>query len=196
MRSLTTSITTNPAQQGTTGPGTWWYVRQDGGTRYSTNVTNGQCDGKADAAYSSSGVNQHCAYNDVRYLWSDNSGAAMAWVIAGGDTAIIRGCTALSSQVNADNPHCRLGYDNPNNGWSPNQWCGGGVPNSNCYNPPIPAGTAGQHTRILGACAVTNSCNPSGVTNPKLYESNLTQLYGGFGLEYTLNLQVARSLWT
>src|SRR5205823_14636110 len=33
-----------------TGPGTFWYIRPDGGTRYSNNVTTGQCDGKADVA--------------------------------------------------------------------------------------------------------------------------------------------------
>jgi hypothetical protein len=46
-----------------------WYVRADGGSRYSAGVTTGQCDGKADVAYSGSGTNQHCAFNDFRYLW-------------------------------------------------------------------------------------------------------------------------------
>jgi hypothetical protein len=39
-----------------------WYARRDGGTRYSINVTSGQCDGKTDAPYSGKGVNQLCAY--------------------------------------------------------------------------------------------------------------------------------------
>jgi hypothetical protein len=76
------------ATQTITGPGTTWYIRTDGGTRYSANVTTGQCDGKADSAYPGTGTNQHCAFNDFRYLWDDNSGAvgSGAWVIAGGDT--------------------------------------------------------------------------------------------------------------
>jgi hypothetical protein len=189
-KSVTTSIAIAAAQA--SSGGTTWFVRPDGGTRYSANVANGQCNGRYDAPYPGSGVNQNCAFNDVRYLWSDNSSAPTAWVIAGGDTVIIRGCTALGSQTSADNPHCRLGYDNPNNGWAPNAWCGLGIPNSSCFNPPIPAGTSGQHTRILGACAVTSSCNPAGVTNPMLYASNLTQLYGGFGLFYTLDLRGAK----
>ncbi len=68
----TISLTVSGAQQ-PTGPGTTWYVRPDGGTRYSSNVTAGQCDGMADAPYSGSGVNQHCAFNDVRMLYTDGS---------------------------------------------------------------------------------------------------------------------------
>jgi hypothetical protein len=37
-----------------------WYVRPEGGTRYSSKVTSGQCDGRTDAPYSGKGVNQHC----------------------------------------------------------------------------------------------------------------------------------------
>jgi hypothetical protein len=170
------------------GPGTTWYVRPDGGTRYSSNVTTGQCDGQADVAYSGSGTNQHCAFNDFRYLWDDNSGAVGqgAWVIAGGDTVIIRGCTALSAQQNPANPACRLGWDNGTSGNPPNAWCYG-IGNNNCFNPPIPAGTSSQHTRILGQNYA--ACNTSGATNPKLYESNLAQLFGGFGQTWTFNLE-------
>jgi hypothetical protein len=66
--------------------GKTWYVRPGGGTRYSSKVTSGQCDGRADAPYSGKGANQHCAYNDFRYLWDDDSGGVGqgAWVIAGG----------------------------------------------------------------------------------------------------------------
>ncbi len=72
-------------------PGTTWYVRPDGGTRYSANVPTGQCDGKADVAYAGSGTNQHCAFSDYRFLYDDQSYQNSAWVIAGGDTVIIRG---------------------------------------------------------------------------------------------------------
>src|SRR5271163_616269 len=77
--------------------GTTWYVRPDGGTRFTTNAKDGQCDGKADAAYPHSGVNKHCAFKDVRMLWQDGSYSdgktfpSWGWVIAGGDTVIIRG---------------------------------------------------------------------------------------------------------
>src|ERR1035437_5891769 len=72
--------------------GTTWYVRSDGGTRFSTNVAQGQCDGKANARYPGSGVNQHCAFKDIRYLWADGSytgGTAFpgwGWVGSGGET--------------------------------------------------------------------------------------------------------------
>ncbi|MEO6983625.1 MAG: Ig domain-containing protein, partial [Edaphobacter sp.] len=49
-----------------TGPGTTWYIRSDGGTRYSANRPDGQCDGQGDTAYGGTGTNQHCAFNDFR----------------------------------------------------------------------------------------------------------------------------------
>ena len=62
---------------------TTWYVRADGGTRYSANASNGQCDGQADAAYPGQGVNQHCAFNDYRFLWDDqHTYGVTKWVIA------------------------------------------------------------------------------------------------------------------
>jgi Putative Ig domain len=171
------------------GPGKTWFVRPDGGTRYSAGVPTGQCNGTSDAAYQGTGVDQNCAFNDVRYLWSDNSGAQNAWVIAGGDTVVIRGCAALASQTNASNPDCRLGYDNATNGNAPNFWCGYGNGNDTCFNPPIPAGTAAQPTRILGGCAYgTYSCTP--INNKYPYgPTNETQLFGGFGLTWAFNLE-------
>jgi len=169
--------------------GTTWFVRPGGGTRYSTSVTAGQCNGQADADYPGTGTDQPCAYNDIRYLWSDNSGSNPAWVIAGGDTVVIRGCHALAGQTNPSNPNCRLGYDNALNGNPPNQWCGSGNGNTGCFNPPIPAGTSGAHTKILGGCAYgTYTCTP--INNNYPYgATNETQLFGGFGLVFTFNLQ-------
>lgn len=164
-----------------------WYVRQDGGTRYSAKTRRGQCNGKYDAPYPGSGVNQDCAFNDFRYLWDDDSGGVGqgAWVITGGDTVVVRGCSALRGQVNASNPACRIGWDGPTGPTSDN-WCYG-VGSYTCYNPPIPAGTASHPTRILGACAYgAYSCNPVD-TYP--YTSNLTQLFCGFSLTYCFNLQ-------
>ena len=106
-----------------------WFVRADGGTRYSSNVPTGQCNGQYDAPYPGSGVNQNCAYNDFRYLYDDDSGHSFntnnasgnymgTWVINGGDTVVIRGCTALPTQVNPSNPACRIGWDAPTQGGS------------------------------------------------------------------------------
>jgi hypothetical protein len=164
-----------------------WYIRRDGGTRYSANVPSGQCDGKLDSPYSGKGVNQHCAFKDFRYMWDDDSGrvGSGAWVMAGGDTVIIRGCAAAANQAHPSSPDCRLGWDGPT-GASSNNWCYG-VGSYTCYNPPIPAGTAAQHTRILGQNYA--ACNANGATNPKTYASNLTQLFGGFSLTWTFSLQ-------
>ena len=166
-----------------------WFVRPDGGTYYDANVTTGQCNGLADVAYPGTGTDQNCAVNDVRYLWADNSGNPNVWIIGGGDTVVIRGCTALSSQDNPDNPNCRLGWDNGSSGNPPNSWCGYGNPNSMCFNPPVPSGSAAQPTKILGQCAYgTYTCTP--INNDYPYgTTNETQIFGGFGLAWTFNLQ-------
>jgi hypothetical protein len=158
---------------------TTWYVRADGGTRYSSNVTTGQCDGKADTAYPGSGTNRHCAFNDVRYLWMTGEYKNSAWVISGGDTVAIRGCAASRYQQNPDAPHCRIGWDKATGNDAQNFWCAGVDAYWGCSMPPPPSGTASQHTRILGACAYgTYSCNP--VTSYPYTSNNLTQLFGGF----------------
>ncbi len=165
-----------------------WFVRRDGGTRYSSKVTTGQCDGKADAAYPGSGTNRHCAFNDFRYMWDDDSGqvGAGAWVIAGGDTVVVRGCKALPTQINPANPTCRIGWDINTGGGPTNRWCWG-VGNITCYNPPIPAGTAANHTKILGGCAY-ESYNCTAVNTYPLASNNLTQLFGGMGLLWIFNM--------
>ena len=167
-----------------------WYVRPDGGTRYSGGVPTGQCDGTTDGAYPGNGVNRHCAYNDFRFLWDDKSGKVGlgAWVIAGGDVVLVRGCKAGAAQANASNPDCRIGWDSPY-GTGENLWCYA-VGSYTCTNPTIPAGTAAQHTRILGQNFA--NCNSGGGTDPSKYASNLTQLFGGFSLTQTLNLQNTR----
>jgi Putative Ig domain len=177
-KSASASITVAAAAP--TGPGTTWYIRSDGGTRYSANQTAGQCDGKSDTAYSGSGTNQHCAFKDPRYLWDDQSYGNNAWVIAGGDTVIIRGGPwriGFDAQPGScSGAGCGAGYT----------WCFGGGGNFGCYNPPIPAGTATQHTRILGENYA--ACSSGGVTN----RSQLTQIFGGFGVTEALNLTGAK----
>jgi hypothetical protein len=165
--SLVVAAATTP-----TGPGNTWYIRPDGGSRYSANQPQGQCDGKADIAYSGTGTNQHCAFNDYRYLWDDRSYGNDAWVIAGGDTVIIRGGP------------WRVGF---NQGQSPNDvWCSGGNGNNACINPTIPAGTPTQHTRILGENYA--SCS----TGNAMSKSSLTQIFGGYGVWMALNLDGAQ----
>src|SRR3979490_2331376 len=80
------STRTRPPWQGIA-----WYVRPDGGSRYSAGHTSGQCDGKADTAYGGTGTNQHCSFGDVRWLYDAQDGNPRSWVIAGGETVIIRG---------------------------------------------------------------------------------------------------------
>lgn len=168
-----------------------WFVRADGGVRYdATYVPSGQCDGKSDSAYPGSGVNQHCAFNDVRYFWSTNTNPPSGqgtWIIAGGDTIVIRGCAALGSQANPDNPHCRMGFDSTTTGNPPNAWCYGVGPYQ-CYNPPIPAGTSLKHTQILGGCAYgTYTCTP--INNNYPYgTTNETQIFGGMAMDAVFNM--------
>lgn len=171
--SAATSISVAAATPHTAGPGTTWYIRPDGGTRYSANQPTGQCDGQADVAYAGSGTNQHCAFKDYRYLWDDQSYGNYAWVISGGDTVIIRGGP------------WRVGYDqgvNPSDAWCK----GNSQAPYGCYNPVIPAGTASQHTRILGENYA--SCGTSTSTN----RGSLTQIFGGYGVVSALNLDGAQ----
>ena len=67
---------------------TTFYVRPDGGTRYTVNASDGQCDGKADASYASTGGtgrNQHCAFSDWRLMYDDlHSYGQLNWAMAGG----------------------------------------------------------------------------------------------------------------
>ncbi len=155
---------TSPSNPGSTT----WYVRTDGGTRYSSGQPTGQCDGKADAPYSGTGYNQHCAFKDVRYLWTDGSYTtgttgvfpAWGWIGASGDTYILRGSIA-------DGVSYRIGQNGPNSsdffGLAGNPYAAG-------MPAPI-SGTASAHTRILGGNY--GSCTA---------QSARTQLHGGYGV--------------
>ncbi len=163
------------------GPGTTWYVRPDGGTRYSINVQNGQCDGQGDAPYPGSGVNQHCAFNDVRYMWQDGSqayGAGMpgwGWVISGGDTVIIRG--SIGSGVSY-----RIGWNNNSSSFdaATNQYWGLQGDPYDSGIPVPPSGTVGQHTRILGENYA--ACHTAAAK---------TQLHGGYGVVSVIDMSGA-----
>ena len=156
-----------------------WYVRVDGGTRYSANVPAGQCDGLADTAYPGSGVNQHCAFKDVRYLWADGIytyGKAFpgwGWVGAGGDTYIIRG--SIGSGVT-----WRVGWNNISS-YCDKAGCWGITGYSiGSGAPPPPSGTAAHHTRVLGENYA--SCRSAAAK---------TQLHGGWSAYAVLNLSGA-----
>jgi len=146
-----------------TSYGTTWYVRPDGGTRHSGNVRKGQCDGQADAPYPGKGSNQHCAFNDYRYLYSDGTYNNKAWVISGGDTVIVHGGPWRVGQ-NGPNPRDSFGND-PGDPY-------------NAFNPAIPSGTPSQHTRILGENYAQCTLK--------------TQLFGGYAVAAVLNLKGAQ----
>lgn len=143
---------------------TTYYVRNDGGTRYSANQPTNRCNGQTDAADTGSGTNQPCAFGDVRYLWSDGT-AAGNWALTGGDTAIIRGGPWRVGAIN-------------NSGAAFNGYTNNGQGNFNEYAPPIPNGTSPAHTKILGE----NFANCSAKT----------QLFGGFGVLIVLDLRGAQ----
>jgi hypothetical protein len=183
-QSAKTSIVVAAAEAGA-GTGHTWYVRPDGGTRYSSNVTAGQCDGTADVSYASTGgtgANQHCAFNDVRFFWSDGSyttGSTLpgwGWIGSGGDTYIIRGSigTGVSYRVGA----------NSSTSYCDAAGCWGLTGNAAASGAPAPpSGTPSQHTRILGENYA--SCRSA---------SAKTQLHGGWSVGDVLDLSGASNV--
>jgi hypothetical protein len=180
-KSSATSISI-AAASAAAGTGHTWYVRPDGGTRFSSNVATGQCDGTADASYASTGgtgTNQHCAFNDVRLLWSDASYTdgttfpGWGWIGSGGDTYIIRGSIGTGASY-------RVGWNSAST-YCDSTGCWGITGNGPASGAPVPpSGTAGQHTRILGENYA--SCHSA---------SAKTQLHGGWGVGGVLNMSGA-----
>jgi hypothetical protein len=154
---------------------TWYVDAVNGGTRYSTYNTSGQCNGQSPNAYVS-GVNQACPYNDFRYLY-DDSDAHYTWVISGGDTVIV------TQNYQSGQAGWRTGPNGPNASdmSSPGQFCyGSGAPV--CWNlNPIPAGTAGHPTQILGSNYASCTSN-----------SAKSQIFGGYGNYWVLDLSGAQ----
>ena len=155
--------------------GETWYIRPDGGTRYSEKKPTGQCDGKADAPYRGRGANQRCAFRDYRYLWDDQSYGSDRWVISGGDTVIIRGGP------------WRVGFDASTGKDAGYTWCFGGQGPQACSNPTIPAGS--PRASIRASSAKTTRVAQSGNNTDR---SRLTQIFGGFGVWNALNLAGAQ----
>lgn len=146
-----------------------WYVHQLGGTGFSAALPTGQCDGLADVDYPGSGTNQHCAFNDVRFLWQDGVNLVNNWKLKGQDTAIIRG--SVTNGVSY-----RIGPGQLGNN------CSGGlcwgltnIGNSGMPNPPD--GITGHKTHILGGNF--GSCHSDG---------DRTQLSGGDSIGSVISL--------
>lgn len=129
-----------------------WFIRADGGDRK-------ECTGQSDAAYRGKGSKQPCAFKNPYYLFTTGEYNNKSWVVEGGDTIIVRG-----------GPY-RMGYKGPDN---KDFW--GSCPGDpyGCIMPPIPSGTPGHPTRLLGENY--QSCNKK------------TQLFGGYALGAIINL--------
>jgi hypothetical protein len=138
-----------------------WYVSSIGGPR-------SICDGKANAAPVGTLPGQHCAFNDIRSLWTDGSYTtnasagfpAWGWVGTGGDRYHIQA------------GQWRVGQSGPNSG----DYLGLAGDPFGAGAPPPPSGTAAIHTQILGENFA--ACN----------QGNMTQVFGGFGVFDVFNL--------
>ena len=79
------ALTSAPAGGGVAAGGDrTWFVRPDGGDRK-------QCTGLADAAYKGHGSNQPCAFKHPQMLFSNDEYNNKKWIVAGGDTMVVRG---------------------------------------------------------------------------------------------------------
>jgi Putative Ig domain len=181
-QSTTSSITVTASQQ-SNGPGHTWYVDAAiGGTRYSTNVPAGLCDGTADAPPVGTTPNQHCAFKDARMLYQDGSYVSLpgssfpawGWVGSGGDTYIIMGSVASGIAY-------PIGWNTVSN-YCDTTGCWGvaGEPQSSGMLTP-PSGTSSAHTKLYGGCMLSNTCNAKDVTT-------LTELFGSWGPDNVMSL--------
>jgi hypothetical protein len=148
---------------------TTWVVRADGGTRFSVNVSTGQCNGMADAPYSGTGTNQPCGFNDVRYLWTDGTyttsptagNPKWGWIGASGDTYLIRGGPwRIGQAANGNNQ-------------------GFGIQGDPYANTPIPPNNVTIEGENFANCTVNAKTRTVG---------NATQLFGGFATTSVLDL--------
>ena len=124
-------------------------------------------------------VNQHCAFNDYRYLYQDStfntvgSFPGWGWVGAAGDTYLIRGSLGTGDTN-------RVGFEYYST-YCPYFGCRGiAGSQSGSGAPPPPSGTSGAHTKILGENFA--SCTST---------SAKTQLHGGWSLGDIIDLSGA-----
>jgi hypothetical protein len=89
-------------------------------------------------------------------MTDNTNNSPFAWKIAGGDVVLIRNGSYRMGADNGDPSQIRWLYcGNPPNTFTTNP----------CYMPPIPSGTAAQHTRILGE----NYASCKGAVKPELF---------------------------
>jgi hypothetical protein len=184
-----------------------WYIRQDGAGRYdAARVAAGftgsaiGCDGLGDVAYPGSGTNQHCAFGDFRFLYDDQTYGNRAWVAAGGDKVVVRGCAAITgNSTTAAKPAgpCRIGFDfqGPCSGagcGAGYTWCYGGGGASGCGIPAPPAGTSGQPTVIEGGCYPSCSTGTPNTTTLRPNQSVLAELFGDFSVNTVFDLSATQ----
>ena len=152
-----------------------WFVRPGGGALYSAANPTNTCNGLADVDDPGTGsLPRTCAVNDVRWLWDNQHAGGYGWVIQGQDTVVIRGCVASATNTVGN---CRIGHDQGTSGTD--VWCPGGSADT-CIMPPIPSGTSGAHTKILGGCAYDGTCAHN--------KTNYVFLHGGFSVADVIDL--------
>ena len=165
---------------GMAGAQTTWYVRGNGGTLYhSTRNPSGRCNGKSNLPDPGSGTNVPCAAKAWDYLWNPGGEYRTTnfltgdWVIAAGDTVI----ADAGSQY-------RVGWRNGSDGNDATTGRRWGVAGNafTSWMPAPPSGTSGAHTRLLGSNYA--SCSVGG----KPDKTKLTQVYGGFGLDFVMSM--------
>jgi len=177
---------------------TTWYIRSDGGGRYSAGRVSGAnllagpqtginvgCNGQANVSYSAAvaagggaTTNLPCAYNDPRFLWDDQTyqnSQTQGMVVQGGDTVII-GLGAW-----------RVGYD-AQPGSCSGAGCGAGYTWGYGGGPLVvawPSGTSGAHTKIYGVNYASCATGTDWSTSTK---SAMSELFGGWGIPNPIEL--------
>lgn len=144
------------------------------------------CDGKADVSYSAAVaaaggpvISLHCALNDPRFLWDDQTFDDLpGMIVQGGDTVIIRGgpwrIGEDAQPGSCSGARCGAGYT-----WN----YGNPTPNSLAIK--WPSGISSAHTKIYGEHF--GSCN-TGPDWTNTTKSALTQIFGGWGLVTPIEL--------
>lgn len=139
-----------------------WYVRSDGGTRLSSAVPSGQCDGTVNAPFPPGNGTSHCAFNNLMYLITDGiTTSSYSGAVQPGDTGWVTPSVSgkpyeINCFSNAEGGGC----------WNTD------LPFGQIH---IPSGTTAHPTRILGTNWGTDGSTCS--TDPD-HIGNRTSLFG------------------